>query len=201
MPAARVHTLQVLKDVKAAVVEFSDAVNQTLTSVDSDINRVTQWLTQDRPAYWKAQVRRREDDVTRAQTDIMRKRIIAAPEPASVVEEQKVLDHVKRRLAGAQRKLENVRRWAPMWEREALLYKTTCRGLAEAIHRDMPAATVRLDQMMASLDAYLRIAVPQTDAPPTTATDPEAAETPAGPAPEEPGDTAVPDAPPEEPAP
>ena len=98
MPNARVHSLQVLKDVKASVAEFADSVNQTLTSVDSDINRITQWLTQDRPAYWKAKVRRAEDEVAKAQTDIMRKRIIAAPEPASVVEEQKVLEKAKRRL-------------------------------------------------------------------------------------------------------
>lgn len=163
MARARVYSVEVLKEVKAALSEFAESVAQTLTSVDADINRVSQWLTQDRPAYWKAQVRRREEEVAKAQAAIMRKRIIAAPEPASVVEEQKLLDRAKRRLAAAQRKLENVRRWGPVWEREALLYKTACRGLAEAVHRDMPAAAARLDAMMESLDAYLRLMPPETD--------------------------------------
>jgi hypothetical protein len=160
---ARIHSIETLKDVKAAVAEFCESVAQTLASVDADINRITQWLHQDRPAYWKREVRKREEDVAHAQSAIMRKRIISAPEPASIVEEQKVLNKARQRLGAAQKKLDAVRRWAPIWEREALLYKTTCRGLAETIHRDMPAAAARLESMMTSLDAYMRVAVPQTD--------------------------------------
>lgn len=160
---ARLQSLDTLKDVKAAVAEFADAVKRTLTGVDADVARVGQWLNQDRPAYWKARVRRCEDDVTQAQADIMRKKLIAAPEPASVVEEQKALGAAKRRLVHAQRKLTNVRKWAPVWDREAMLYKTACRGLTEAVHRDMPAAAARLDHLMASLEEYLKVAVPRTD--------------------------------------
>lgn len=164
MPRANIHSVESLKDVKTALVEFTDSVNQTLASVDADINRVSQWLTQDRPAYWKAQIRRREDEVAKAHAAIMRKRIIAAPEPASVVEEHKAWDKAKRKLAAAQKKLQNVRRWQPIWEREALLYKTACRGLTEAVHRDMPSAAARLETMMDRLEAYLRILPPQGDA-------------------------------------
>jgi hypothetical protein len=162
VPRASIQSVEALKDAKAALAEFTDAVTQTLASVDADINRVSQWLTQDRPAYWKAVIRRREDEVAKAHAAIMRKRIIAAPEPASVVEEHKAWDKAKRRLAAAQKKLDNVRRWQPIWEREALLYKTSCRGLAEAVHRDMPGAAARLESMMKSLDEYLRILPPQT---------------------------------------
>jgi hypothetical protein len=178
MPSARVYSVEALKEVKAALADFTDQVAQTLASVDADINRVSQWLTQDRPAYWKAQIRRREDEVAKVQGDIMRKRIIAAPEPASVVEEHKALDRARRRLAEAQKKLQNVKRWAPIWDREALLYKTACRGLTEAIHRDMPLAASRLEAMMDSLESYLRLMPPETDsdAPPDSLPpEPEAA--------------------------
>jgi|KBSSwiStaDraftv2_1062776.scaffolds.fasta_scaffold509629_3 hypothetical protein len=172
MSGARLYNTEALKEVKAALADFTESVGQTLASVDADINRISQWLTQDRPAYWKREVRKCEDAVAHAQTDIMRKRIIAAPEPASVVEEQKVLNRARQRLAEAQRKLDNVRRWAPVWEREALLYKTACRGLTEASHRDIPAAAARLDAMMTSLEAYLRLAAPQGDSDrPVTADD------------------------------
>ena len=179
MASARVHSMQALRDMKAAVADFAESVSRTLTSVDADINRITQWLSQDRPAYWKLQLRKREEAVAKIQGDIMRKRIIAAPEPASIVEEQKALEKAKRRMESAQRKLEAVRRWAPVWEREALLYKTACRGITEAIHRDMPAAAVRLETLMRSLEAYLQVAVPRTDgeiAPPTLESQPEGGE-------------------------
>ncbi len=163
MASAKVQSLNALRDVKFAVTDFAESVARTLTSVDADINRITQWLSQDRPAYWKLQVRKREEAMAKIQGDIMRKRIIAAPEPASIVEEQKALEKAKRRVESAQRKLEAVRRWAPVWEREALLYKTSCRGITEAVHRDMPAAAVRLDLLTKSLDAYLQLQAPRTD--------------------------------------
>jgi hypothetical protein len=160
---ARVLSVEALRDVKAALAEFADAVKITLTSVDSDINRVSHWLTHDRPSHWKREVRRREDQVAAAQTDIMRKRLIAAPEPASVVEEQKALQIAKSRLHEAHKKLANVRRWAPAFEREALLYKGTCRGLSEVLHRELPRAAARLDRMVESLEAYARLAPPRGD--------------------------------------
>lgn len=182
MGSARLQSIDTLKDVKAAVADFADAVKRTLTGVDADVARVGQWLNQDRPAYWKARVRRCEDEIAKAHADIMRKKLIAAPEPASVVEEQKALDAAKRRLAHAQRKLDNVRKWGPVWDREAMLYKTACRGLTETIHRDMPAAAARLDHLMVSLEEYLRVAVPRTGgemAPPPGLGEGEGAEPPA----------------------
>ena len=70
MSTARVHSLQALKDVKFAVAEFAESVGRTLTSVDADINRITQWLSQDRPAHWKTQVRLREEQVATANADV-----------------------------------------------------------------------------------------------------------------------------------
>src|SRR5690606_14910727 len=100
-------------------------------------------------------------------------RLIAAPEPASVVEEQKNLNKAKARLAHAQRKYENVRRWAPVWEREALLYKTATAGLSEKLARDVPVAVARLERMLASLEEYHRLAAPRgdIDAPPAESQD------------------------------
>lgn len=160
---ARVLSVDALRDVKAALIEFTDSVGVTLAGVDADINRVNHWLTHDRPGHWKREVRKREEEVAEAQTAIMRKKIIAAPESASIVEEQKMLQRAKARLMDAQVKLGNVKRWAPTFEREALLYKGSCRGLTEMLHRDIPVATQRLERMMAALEGYARLAPPRGD--------------------------------------
>jgi hypothetical protein len=160
---ARVLSIDTLLDAKAAMIEFAESINITLTSVDSDINRVSYWLTHDRPNHWKREVRKREEAVEEAKGAIMRKKIIAAPDPAPISEEQKLLQVAKVRLFEAEKKLAAVRRWAPTFEREALLYKGSCRGLTETLHRDVPIATARLDRMVASLEAYARIAPPRGD--------------------------------------
>lgn len=159
---ARIQSVGVLKDVKAAVIEFADTVGATLTSVDAEVSRITQWLNH-QVGYWKREVRRREDEVNKRKMDIARKRLTAAPEPASVVEEQKALNKARAGLEHAQRKLESTRRWAPVWEREALLYKTATSSLSEALNRDVPAAASRLERMMRSLDEYAAMAPPPGD--------------------------------------
>jgi hypothetical protein len=157
---ARVLSVEVMKDAKACLVDFMESCGTALMSVDADINRVTQWLQQ-QVGYWKREVRKREEEVNKVKTDIMRKRIIAAPEPASVVEEEKFLRRAKARMDSAQRKLEAVRQWAPVWEREAMLYKTSTHRLSEALHADLPAALVRLERMFRSLEEYTRLIAPK----------------------------------------
>lgn len=179
--SARVISSEALKQAKAAMVEFSDSIIAALSSVDADINRVSFWLNQDRPAHWKRQVRLREEDINRIKTEIMRKRIIAAPEPASVVEEEKALDRAKQKLAHAQSKYDAVRRWAPVWDREAMMYKTSTHGLTEYLHRDIPSAVGRLERMLDALEAYAQIAPPSTEDP--VALDPSAEPPPAEPGP------------------
>jgi hypothetical protein len=165
---AKILNSQVLRDIKAGLVDFSDSVNQTLASVDSEIARVTQWLSQEQVGYWKREVRKREDEINRCKLDIQRKRLIAAPEPASTILEEKKLRQAKARLDYCQRKLQNTRRWAPIWEREALLYKTSTSGLSEQIAANVPRAIARLERMLAALEEYERMAPPQgaIDVPP-----------------------------------
>jgi hypothetical protein len=183
MARARVQFLPVLKDVKAAMVEFADEVNQALATVDAEIGRISQWLSQERPAYWKAEIRRREGALNKAKAEVARKRLISAPEPASVALEQRAVDRAKRRLEEAQKRMDAVRRWAPVWDRQALMYKTACHGISESVHADTPRALARLERMLQSLEEYTQLAAPTGDGPSNAGAEgdaPPAAEAPTG---------------------
>lgn len=160
---AQVLSTEALKEAKAAIVEFSEAVAVAIASVDADIHRISHWLSHDRPAYWKREVRKREEAVAHAKAEIMRKQIIAAPDPASTVDERKALDRAKRRLDSAVQRASAVRKWAPQWDKQAMLYKGSSQALSDAIARDIPAAVARLNRMLLSLEAYTHIAPPQSD--------------------------------------
>lgn len=160
---ARVLQSEALRDFRSALAEFADAVTRALGEVESDVQRMSWWLSHERPAYWKAEVRRREDRVNTARGEIARKRLIAAPEPASVVEERKALEVEERRLASALARQEATRRWAAVWDHEAAVYKGSSAGLTEVIHRDLPRAMERLARMAATIEAYERIAPPPGD--------------------------------------
>jgi len=118
------------------------------------------WLHQERPSYWKHEIRRRGEDVNKAKTEISRKIIAAAPEPASLVLERRALHRCQSRLEEAQKRLEKVKSWGPRWEREAMMYKGSTHGLSEQLHREIPLALARLEKMFQALEAYAKIAPP-----------------------------------------
>jgi len=164
--SARINSVTALRDLKVALNEFIEQINVAFSSVDAEIGRMGQWLQQERPAYYKHAVRRAEDAVTRAKSDISRKQYMRAPEPVSVVEERKVLEKLKRRLEELQRKQDAVRKWAPRWEREAMMYKSTCRPLTECVQVTLPRAIERLEKMAVAIEEYLRLQVSSPDLKP-----------------------------------
>lgn len=167
---ANLTNTDVLRDVRVALAKFAQEARNTLTAVDADVARVGQWLTHERPAHWKHEIRRREDQVAAAKAAIARKQISRAPEPASVVEERKALQKCQRRLEHARERAEATRRWAAVWERESSLWKSSCSGLTELLDRDVPGAMADLDRMMKALAEYLAAgAVLTSDEVPTAA--------------------------------
>lgn len=167
--SARISSVTALRDLKVALSQFIEQINIAFASVDAEIGRMGQWLQQERPAYYKHAVRRAEDAVTRAKSDISRKQYMRAPEPVSVVEERKVLEKLKRRLEELQRKQEAVRKWAPRWEREAMMYKSTCRPLTEYVQSTLPRAIERLEKMAVAIEDYLRLQASSPDLAPVDA--------------------------------
>lgn len=161
--SARIQSVEVLRDVKAALQDFVKEAALCITSVDADVQRVGQWLTLDRPAYWKHEVRKREELVEAAKAEIRRKELAAFPNPADTVLERKALKRAKERLELAMEKRERVRKWAPAWEREGSIFKGGCAPLNEVLHREIPQAIARLDRMMESLEEYFRLQAPATD--------------------------------------
>lgn len=164
--SARISSVAALRDLKTALGQFAEQINIAFASVDAEVGRMGQWLQQERPAYYKHAVRRAQDAVTRAKSEISRKQYMRAPEPVSVVEERKILEKLKRRLEELERKQEAVRKWAPRWEREAMMYKSTCRPLAEYVQATLPRAIERLEKMAVAIEEYLRLQVSSPDLAP-----------------------------------
>lgn len=154
---ARISDVEILKEMKLALAKFSEDVRTTISGVDSEVQRVGQWLTLERPAYWKHELRRREDKAQAAKSAIAAKQLARAPEPVSVAEERQIFARCQRHLEEGQHRAAAVKRWAPVWDREAQLYKSSCSGLTETLERDIPQGMARLERMARALEAYLRV--------------------------------------------
>lgn len=159
---AKITDIEALRDLKAALAVFAEEVRTTLSGVDAEVGRVGQWLTHERPAHWKHEIRRREDKVQAAKAAIAAKQLARAPEPVSVAQERKDLQRAQSTLDEGQHRAAAVKRWASVWDREAQLYKSSCSGLTETLERDVPMGISRLERMMQALEAYLRVSGEET---------------------------------------
>jgi hypothetical protein len=160
---AKVISTQALLDAKAALLEFAAQAHSAYISVDADVARMGDRLHRELPAKWKAECRKRHEEVEQWKQEISRKRLIAAPEPASVVFEQKKMRQAEARLDIARRKEANTRKWAMTWDKQAQQYRGACRALNDALASDIPKAVARLEAMLKSLEDYAKLVAPSVD--------------------------------------
>ncbi len=74
---ADVRSIDALKDARAALAEFRESAGVSLSEAQSDIQRTIWWLQNDRRTFWQHELRRREEKVNQARTDLYRAKLAA----------------------------------------------------------------------------------------------------------------------------
>lgn len=160
--AASVRSIEALRRFRAALQSFIEAAGAAIISADVDAQRTGQWLTMERPAFWKHRVRQLEDEVARARQEISKKVITQAPEPPSLVLERKALNRAIGSLDRAKERQAATKKWASVWERESLLCKGPMSGLSDVLHGELVDGVTRIERMIDRLDEYLRAVAPES---------------------------------------
>ncbi|HPC97108.1 MAG TPA: hypothetical protein PLU87_19375 [Sedimentisphaerales bacterium] len=163
-PYARVHSVVLLKALKASLATFSDAAAVALDEVSTDVQRTRAWLNEDRQRYWSNQVRACAERVTQAKLALKQKNVLdraLSGTTSSAVEERKALAIAERRLREAQSKLSRTRSWIQQIDKLQSDYRSGVQGLVSAIDVDIPNAMARLEKMIDSLEAYVALAPPE----------------------------------------
>jgi hypothetical protein len=160
---ADVKSIDTLAFVKAAFAAFAHETNQAVSEIEIQGQRAVEWITVDRAAFWKAEIRRRSDIVNKAIKDLEHCRTFkkVGDNTPSCVEEKKALDKARKLLETAERKAEAVRRWTPVVQQQ---FRETCVRLVrfrEVIDVDCPRAMAQIEKMLKALDAYQNAAGPR----------------------------------------
>ncbi len=161
--AARVSSINALKDFKRALGSFATVINSALAEAQSDLQRTTWWVQQDRLTHWQVQKRKRTTQLAQAKSELFRAQVASPDQRVSATLERKAVDQAQQRLDEAQTKLASIKRWSRVLEREVILYKGHCQQLARAVDGEVPAALIRLDKMVAALEKYVQIQAPSTE--------------------------------------
>jgi hypothetical protein len=96
---ANVHSVQTLKDFKVAMIEFGEDARNALSGVEMDLRRMRDFLERDQLGYWQMQVKRRNEEVMQARSDLHRRKISQQGSDAvSDTEQKEALREAMRRL-------------------------------------------------------------------------------------------------------
>lgn len=163
---ARVGSIEVFDEFRAAYAKFGQAGRNALIAVDLEIRRMLDWLEKDQVAYWKAEIRRREEKLNEAKTALHRKRITAAfGNMASDSEEILMVRRAQAKLEQAEAKLKEVKQWYLTLEHEVNEYRGPSQQLGNALDAGVPRALSALTRMAEAVEAYLAVATPGASTP------------------------------------
>lgn len=158
---AGVHSIEALADFKAALAGFKAQANDALSEMELEIRRANDWLRHDQLNYWQSEVRHRQDEVAQAKADLDRSRISATFGRTPDCTDQKVaLKKARLRLEDAERKVDAVRHWSRVVEKETAEYLGPAQQLANLLAGHLPQAIEELERMMVALESYVALAGP-----------------------------------------
>jgi predicted nucleic acid-binding Zn-ribbon protein len=166
-PTAKVGSIDALRMFRAAMLKFAEGANVALADAEGEISRTMSWLEGEQEVHWRGELRKRSEIVNRCKDAVRQKKLYkdSTGRQQSAVDEEKALAVAQRRLAEAEQKLQNVRRSRARLRKEIDQYKGLVQRLATSVQHDLPVAAARLEKMMMSLEAYVELAAPDTEAP------------------------------------
>jgi hypothetical protein len=171
MSTARVTSISALREFRLALSKYRSEAAAALIEAESDIQRTLVWLRHDRLSYWQSELRRRQEMLTRAKSDMYR-HIVASDSPRASVDQKKGLEKAKRQLDEAETKLAAIKRSIRILDHELVLYRGEVQGLNGMLESDLLMAESRLERMANDLDAYAQLLAPEPDSNRTEPDDP-----------------------------
>ncbi|MBI3838823.1 MAG: hypothetical protein HY288_12940 [Planctomycetia bacterium] len=167
---AYVGSIRAVRDFRAALVTFAQEAREAIGSYEMEVRRTLDWLLEAQPQYWKLEVRKCEDRVTEAKIELERRRNSKLPggETPSCMEERKALERARARRQYAEEKVESVRKWGYVAQREEVEYAGRANQFGGTLDVDLPQAIATLDRVLTTLESYLAISDPGGERPLTT---------------------------------
>jgi len=158
---AEVHSIEALKDFRAALSLYGEDALAALGAVEAEVRRTVVWLHQDRPVYWQEQIKRRRERVASAKADLFRLSLQKTPERhPSRAEAKDRLRIAQAELADAEKRLTLVRRWQPALQQALLEYHGSIQRLKDLAAIDAPRGAALLGRIVEALEAYVQLQLP-----------------------------------------
>jgi hypothetical protein len=163
--AANVRSIEAIRSAKVALADFREVAGVAISEAQSDVQRTVWWVQNEQKTRWTHEIKRRTEKVNQAKSELFRAQMSSVDgRPPSCIEQKKMLQRAERALEEARMKLEHVKKWSRLLDREYMLFKAKLQPISRAVDGDLPRGEAKLDLMLERLEAYVRMPPPVTDA-------------------------------------
>lgn len=177
--SANVTSVAAISRFRGSLARFQGDSIGVLQNLDRQANKLLQWLEGEATTYWRLQVLRCHEQISRARsaldTALMRKTKDYTP---SCIEEKENLRLARDRLRQAEEKTVIVRKWTRIVREELDEYRGKMNLLKDCLEGDVSRGLALLDRTVRALERYADVAPPNREpeggvsTPSSTALDP-----------------------------
>lgn len=146
-----VQTLEVLRDLEAALRRFAGEAQEALRVVEGEIRQTREWL-EDRVAHWRHEVERHEEEMRAAEELLDECRESGGGDCG---EEEEQYRRARARLEAATEELAMARRWAGRAERAVMEYQRLALRCHDLVGECAQRGCLFLERRLADLQRYL----------------------------------------------
>jgi hypothetical protein len=160
--SAQVNSIDALKMLYEGIVQYRDDAKNALVSVEMECRRASDFLNQQK-SYWNEELKRRKEKLAMAQSELHRKKLQA--KPGGVVQDSDQKEAVRiatLRVREAEQKIETCKRWTSPLQHAIDEYHGKSRPLGDLLEGDVEKGLGLLERMIVALEAYIRMAPPET---------------------------------------
>src|SRR5947209_15910259 len=135
---ANVRSVDAIRDFKIALINFAEDAKNGLGATEMEIRQVRNWLTRDQLSYWQSQVKRGQERVSMARTELHRRQLSQSNSDAiSDTDQKEALRDAQRKLREAEEKVERIKRWVPVLENAVRDYSSPSQPLGHRLSRSL----------------------------------------------------------------
>ena len=158
---AHVESIDAVREFLAALHTFGQEVRDSVASFNVEVQTSVEELTEVEPAFWKHELRRSEEAVSRAKIELERCRASTLPggDPRSCMEERKQLDRARRKHQYIEEKIDAVRRWGNTVRPQVDEYAARATQLGTVFDAEFPRAVLMLNRVLDALQSYTGVTV------------------------------------------
>jgi hypothetical protein len=157
---ANIRSIESLARLKAFLYKWAEDVRQGMMNADGEVRRISDWLEHQQPAYWSAQLQRRQGALEEAKQELSKKLygVTNRDNPPSTVYERKMVQKAKAAVLEAEEKLKTLKLWRLKFAKEAQSYSGATAGARLIPDAIIPKASAYLEALRDHLERYVAVA-------------------------------------------